>query len=279
MDPLNRGRTREPCVSLLQILVLAVVQGITEFLPISSSGHLVVLPRLVGWPDQGVLIDVSVHVGTLAAVIVYFRRELLDMLRSSGHLLGGDSGPSARLLRNLVVATLPVVVAGAALEWLRLTASVRSVEVVAWTTFGFALVLFAADRYGMTLRRIEHMGLPSALVIGLAQVLALVPGTSRTGITVTAARMLGFERREAARFSMLLAIPTILGAGILGGFEIYQSGDLQLGADALFAAAFAFATGLGAIVLLMAWLERASFTPFVVYRVILGGALLIWLYA
>jgi undecaprenyl-diphosphatase len=150
--------------------------------------------------------------------------------------------------------------------------------VVGWTTLGFGVVLFVADRLGMTFKRVEHLSAAGALAIGLAQVLALIPGTSRAGITMTAARALGFERQDAARFSMLLSIPTIAGAGILGGLDIYASGDPRLGLDALLAAVFACATALVAISLMMAWLRHATFTPFIIYRAILGIALLTWVY-
>jgi len=149
---------------------------------------------------------------------------------------------------------------------------------VAWATLGFGVLLWVADRTGMTIRRIEHMGYGEALVIGLSQVLALIPGTSRSGITMTAARMLGYERAEAARFSMLLSIPTILAAGLLTGLDLYESGDVQLSLDALIAGGLAFATALIAIVAMMGWLKRASFLPFVLYRILLGGGLLIWIY-
>ena len=266
-------------MSLLHIVVLAIVQGITEFLPISSSGHLVVIPKLAGWPDQGLLLDVSVHVGTLTGVVLYFRRDLVQMLFSLGRLRRGAREPGARILLYLLLATLPIVVAGGLVEWFGLGGPLRSVEVVGWATLIFGLVLFAADRRGMTLKRLEHMSGGGALIIGLAQVLALVPGTSRAGIAITAARVLGYERREAARFSMLLSIPTIVAAGTLGGIELYQLGDLRLGFDAALAAALSCVASLGALAVLMAWLRHATFTPFIVYRTILGTALLAWAYA
>ena len=152
--------------------------------------------------------------------------------------------------------------------------SVRSLTVIAWATLIFGIVLYVADRRGMTVRRVEHMTLLDALIIGFAQALALIPGASRSGITMSAARMLGLERPEAARFSMLLSIPAILGAGVLKTRDLYAAGDVQLSLDAALAAGLAFATALVAIAVLMAWLRRATFTPFVVYRVLLGTALL-----
>jgi len=263
----------------LHILVVAVVQGITEFLPISSSGHLVAVPALTGWPDQGGAIDVAVHVGTLVAVVLYYRRDLAEMVLGLGRARRPGGDPGARLLAYLVLATVPVVIAGGLVEWLDLRERVRGIEVVAWATIVFGLVLYVADRAGTRLKRLDHLTALSALMIGLSQVVALIPGTSRAGITVTAARALGFERREAARFSMLLSIPTIAAAGILGAIEIYRSGDSELGLDALLAAGLSCLAALAAISLLMAWLRHASFTPFVIYRVAVGAALLIWAYA
>lgn len=265
-------------MDIVQLGVLALVQGITEFLPISSSGHLILVPALTGWPDQGPVIDVAVHVGTLAAVLLYLWRDCAAMLGDlTLVLLRRRPGPGARLAGLLVLATLPTIIAG----WLihrHASETLRSAEVIAWATIGFGVLLYLADRIGMRVRRLEHMSVGSALAIGLAQCLAFIPGTSRAGVTMTAARFLGFERAESARFSMLLSIPTILGAGLLIALDLYEVGDTALGRDALVAAALACASALAAIALMMAWLRRASFTPFVVYRILLGAALLTWIY-
>lgn len=265
-------------MALIQIFVIAVVQGVTEFLPISSSGHLVLVPVFADWPDQGLLIDVAVHVGTLGAVIVYLRREVWSILTGIARFGQRESRPGLRLLAHLVVATVPVVVAGLLVK-IYAGEVVRSVDVIAWATLGFGIVLYVCDRVGLTLRRLEHMTAGAAFLIGLAQVLALIPGASRAGVTITAARMLGYERRDAARFSMLLSIPTIVAAGALMSLELIEGGNARLQADAFLAAALAFVAALIAITLMMGWLRRASYTPFVVYRVILGGFLLVWLYA
>ncbi|MEE8273240.1 MAG: undecaprenyl-diphosphate phosphatase [Alphaproteobacteria bacterium] len=262
-------------MSELHLVVLALVQGITEFLPISSSGHLILVPVLTGWPDQGLVLDVAVHVGTLGAVLLYFRRDVWQMLAGVALLIAGRRNPGARLALLLVAATVPVVVAGAGLKYVG-SEGLRNVTVIGWTTLGFGVVLFAADRWCLTLRRIEHMPMASALAIGLAQVLALVPGTSRSGITMTAARALGYERQAAARFSMLLSIPVIIAAGTLEGLELYAAGDAVLTASVAIAVALAFVSALAAIGFLMKWLRRANFTPFVIYRVGLG-AYLLWL--
>lgn len=264
-------------VTLLQILVLAVVQGITEFLPISSSGHLVLVPAVTGWPDQGLDMDVAVHVGTLLAVLLYFRRDVWGMAVGVTRIARGRRDPLGRLALQIVVATLPVVVAGFLLRDVIGTVG-RLIAVIGWTTLVYGILLWVIDRLCMTVKRAEHMTWSDTLVIGVAQVLALVPGTSRSGITMTAARMLGYERGEAARISMLLSIPTILGAGVLSGWHIAESGDWQLTHAALIAAGLAFLAALVAIALLMAWLKRASYTPFAIYRIVLGLGLLAWAY-
>lgn len=259
------------------MLILALVQGLTEFLPISSSGHLVLTGKVMCWPDQGLAIDVAVHVGTLFAVALYFWRDVWMMVVGLGRLLTGRGGVQAKILINVVVATIPIVIVGfLAKDYVAL--GLRNVELIAWTTIGFGIVLWIADRVGMTVWRVEHMGLPSALLIGLSQILALVPGTSRSGITMTSARLLGLERAEAARFSMLLSIPTILAAGTLTGLEIYEQGNLNLGSDVVLAAALSFLAGLVAIALMMRWLRTAGFGPFVIYRIALGSLLLYWVY-
>lgn len=261
----------------LHLAVLALVQGITEFLPVSSSGHLVLVPVIADWPDQGLVIDVAVHVGTLGAVMLYLYRHVWAMTAGFWRLFLGRVDEGARLLGLIVIATLPVVGAGFALNHY-VPGGIRSLEVIAWATFGFGILLYVADKAGMTLRRMEHIGVADAVFLGLAQVLALIPGTSRSGITMTAARILGMERVDAARFSMLMSIPAILGAGTLTGWDLYQRGDAQLTSDALIAGGLAFASALIAIAVMMAWLRRASFTPFVVYRVLLGGVLIAFAY-
>ncbi|NMM44778.1 undecaprenyl-diphosphate phosphatase [Rhodospirillaceae bacterium KN72] len=263
---------------LHHILVLAAVQGITEFLPISSSGHLIVTGHILGWPDQGLAMDIAVHIGTLFAVMIYFWRDVWQMTVGVGRAATGRGGPPVRLIVNVIVATIPVVIAGFFLKDMVET-QFRSVELIGWTTLGFGIVLWIADHVGMTIRRIEHIAWPTALVIGLAQVLALVPGTSRSGITMTAARFLGLEREDAARFSMLISIPTIAGAGLLAGYDIYKAGDLTLTGDFVIAAGLSFATALIAIALMMAWLRRSGFGIFVLYRIALGGGLLYWAYS
>jgi len=265
-------------VPLIQMFVLAAVQGITEFLPISSSGHLVLVPKLTGWTDQGLLMDVAVHVGTLFAVLLYFWKDIFSMTGALFRIF--SQLPNRRpfnsefwLFLKLVVATIPVIVVGYGMNRY-LGETFRSLEVIGWTTLGFGILLFLADKSNMTIRRIDHITLGGALIIGLFQILALIPGTSRAGITMTAARFQGVERQDAARFSLLLSIPVIIAAGTLKGFDLYSSGDTVLLQEAMTIAAISFGFAVISISLLMVWLKRASFTPFVFYRFVLGIGLL-----
>ncbi|MDH5189136.1 MAG: undecaprenyl-diphosphate phosphatase [Rhodospirillaceae bacterium] len=258
----------------LHIAVLALVQGITEFLPISSSGHLVLVPWALGWKDQGLLIDVAVHVGTLGAVMLYFKGDIFDMINGLWRMAKGRGyNDGARLAVYLIVATIPVVIAGFVVNKI-FPDGIRSILVIGWATLGFGILLWITDKFGLTLKRIEHLKFFDVIAIGLAQTLALIPGTSRSGITMTAGRLLGMERTDAARFSMLLSIPTIIGAGTLKGYELLKIGDASISASAFIAAALSFVSALVAIFLMMAWLRRATFAPFVIYRAFLGVFLL-----
>jgi undecaprenyl-diphosphatase len=266
-------------MDLFHILVLSIVQGITEFLPISSSAHLILVPALTGWPDQGLAMDVAVHVGTLAAVICYFHRETRSMLQGVFQVARGRTRTNdAQLALRIALATCPVVVAGyflaptVATDW-------RSPLLIAATTIVFGLLLWSADRVARVGRgeSFERLTLRAAFVIGLAQALALVPGVSRSGITITAALFLGYRRDAAARFSLLLSIPTTAAAGTLGAFELWQSGDTVLQGEAAIGVAVSMVAGLLAIAFLMRWLRHATFMPFVAYRLLLGVGLLAWI--
>ena len=269
---------------LHHLLILALIQGITEFLPVSSSGHLVLVHTgLNGDPasdwQRERMLDVAVHIGTLIAVLIYFRRDIYAML---GYIWRIDSGDGdnfgRRLLVSIVVASLPVILAGFALYIIQ-PAWLRSLELVAWTTLGFGIVLWFCDRYAPGDKALSGLTWRSALIIGAAQALALIPGTSRSGITMSAARALGFARTESARFSLLLAIVAISGAGVVTGMDVITNGNPALGIDMGLAALMAAIAGWLAIALLMRWLARASFTPFVIYRIVLGGGLLALIYS
>lgn len=265
---------------ILHLAILALIQGITEFLPISSSGHLALYPLLTGRPDQGLQIDVAVHLGTLAAVMLYFRSEVALMVRGGLKLLTGRFGePDSRLALFLVLATIPAVLFGLALSTLGLSASLRSLAVIGWATLIGGVLLWLADRVGAERKAAEDWSLRDALAMGVAQALALIPGMSRSGVTMTAARGLGYERVESARLSMLMSIPVIVAAGSLVGLELAEAGDAALGLDAAIAALLSFGAALAAIAIFMKMLETWSMTVFAVYRLLLGGVLLWIVYA
>ena len=265
---------------LLQLILVAMIQGITEFLPVSSSAHLILLPALTGLDDQGQLIDVAVHVGTLGAVVMFFWSDvklglggLVDLVRRR------TDTPGARLALGLIVATIPILPIGAILYLTGLSDSLRSVEVIAWATLIFGLLLYLADQKGAVDKQAGGWSLKDALIMGLWQAVALIPGTSRSGIAITGARILGYNRRDAARLSMLMSIPTIFASGILLGADAAITADPAVLRDAALATTFAFISALLALSLMMRLLRRVSFTPYVIYRVFLGAALLVYAYS
>lgn len=267
-------------MTLFQLFIVAIIQGLTEFLPISSSGHLVLLPTLTGGDDQGLAIDVAVHVGTLFAVVAYFWADVKIALVGTTRLLRGRvDTQGAFLALCLAISTVPVVLAGAAIKLSGLDEAMRSVTVIGWTMLGFGIVLYWADKTGKTEQKASDWTLKDAVLMGLAQVLALIPGTSRSGITITAARRLGYAREDAAKLAMLMSIPTIAASGLLLGVDVVQQADWSIARDGLIAAAFAFVAALLALTLMMRLLRSVSFTPYVIYRIIFGAGLLIWAYS
>ncbi|WP_424988239.1 undecaprenyl-diphosphate phosphatase [Microbulbifer sp. S227A] len=264
---------------LFQLLLVALIQGLTEFLPVSSSGHLILLPGLTGLQDQGQLIDVAVHVGTLGAVVVYFWRDVRVGLLGLPRLLRGKADtPGAQLALGLIIATIPVIVAGAFLHFTGLSDAMRSVAVIGWTMLIFGIVLYWADQSGASDRTAADWSARDALVMGLWQAVSLIPGTSRSGITITGARRLGYGREDAARLAMLMSIPTILASGVLLGAEVALDANTTAMRDGAIAAAFAFFAALLALTLMMRLLRSISFTPYVIYRIALGIVLLVYAY-
>jgi undecaprenyl-diphosphatase len=267
-------------MSLYYLLIAAVIQGITEFLPISSSGHLILLPALSGAEDQGLAIDVAVHLGTLLAVILFFWGDVRSALVGLGRLARGKiDTPGAFLAFCLIISTIPVMIIGLAIKVTGLDEALRSVAVIGWTMIGFGIVLYWADRTGETTKIKEEWTLPDAIKMGLAQVIALIPGTSRSGITITAARKLGYDRKSAATLSMLMSIPTIMASGVLLGVDVVDQADWALARDGGIAAAFAFVAALLSLKLMMRLLKSVDFTPYVIYRIVFGLFLLWWAYS
>lgn len=266
-------------MALYHLLIVAILQGITEFLPVSSSGHLILLPNLTGMEDQGQVIDVAVHVGTLGAVVLYFWRDVRLALSGIPSLLRGRiDSQGAWLALCLAIATVPVVLFGLVLKLTGWDDALRSVTVIGWTMLIFGLVLWWADQRGASELTLERWSMKHAWLLGLWQAVALIPGTSRSGIVITGARFLGYERSEAARVAMLMSIPTILASGTLLGLEVAATADAAAARDGAIAAVFAFLAALLALTLMMRLLRSVSFTPYVVYRVVLGVGLLWWGY-
>ena len=262
-------------VGPLQLILVALVQGLTEYLPISSTAHLILLPRLFGWPDQGLAVDVAANTGTLLAVIAYFRKDLAVYVRA---LLKGSDARDAntrRMIPLLALASLPVLVGGiAAGDWI--AGGARSPAVIAWATIGFGLVLGVADRWGKQERRVEQVNWRNALVFGLAQATALIPGASRAGVVISAGRLLGFDRESSARFAFLLALP--VGVFVAGKDSLdLLSGALPLSQlpSLLLVAALSAVVGYLVIGGLLGWLRRRSLQVFVGYRLVLGAVLLV----
>jgi undecaprenyl-diphosphatase len=262
-----------------QIIVLALIQGTTEFLPISSSGHLILVPALTGWPDQGIMTDVMVHMGSFLAVIAYFWRDVLKLMQGALGLVAGRPGIWGRLALCIVVATVPAIAFGLFLDKVGFMETVRHMpQIVAWNAIVFGVLLYGADRFGPKLKTMENMTLVSALAIGVAQALAIIPGTSRSGITMTAGRALGFERPEAARFSFLVGIPAIGGAGVLKLGQAVGEGH-GISGDQWLTAGLTFLVALATIWVLMRLVTFMSFLPFAIYRVGLGVLLLALIYS
>ena len=264
-------------MTLSYLFILALVQGLTEFLPVSSSGHLALLPHLLGAVDQGITIDISLHVGTLLAILIYYHRDILTMAFA---VLRWRTTPH-KFERNLavyiVLATIPAVVVGVIVHKM-FPDGIRSVPVIAFNTIVFGVLMGYADYKGARVKSVKDMTLVSAMIMGCAQALALVPGVSRSGITMTAGRFLGFTRADAARFSFLLGTPAMVGAALLDFKDVFEKGvDAAVWADIGIAIGLSFVFGLCAIHFMMKWLQKFGLTAFMVYRLVLGAFLLVYL--
>lgn len=260
-----------------QLVVLAIVQGLTEFLPISSSAHLILVPLLLNWPDQGLAFDVAVHVGSLIAVLFYFRQEVVSILAAWGKsLFGGKITDNTRLGWWIIIGTVPAVIIGYFAKGL-IETELRSPWVIAYATIGFGLLLWVADLLQSRHKTEHQLGPVQALVIGCFQALALIPGTSRSGITMTAGLLLGMTRQAAARFSFLLSMPIIFASGVLQTRDLVQSSvTIDWGALLLAVVLSAISAGF-CIHLFLKLIDRVGMLPFVIYRLVLGSVLIYFL--
>ena len=252
-------------MDLIQALILAIIQGMTEFLPVSSSAHLILVPKIIGWNDQGLLFDIALHFGTLLAVLIYFRDDLAqmieDLLRNRSHnIMQSD-------VMILIIATIPVVIVGGLFnDWIE--NNLRSSNVIATTSIIFGLILLASDKFSSSK---NNLTLRIGLLIGLAQVLALIPGVSRSGITITMGLFMGLGRVKSARFSFLLAIPVILGASALQIYESYSIDFSSINYVLLLTGlSVSFLFAYFTIHWFLAFVTKVGMFPFVIYRIALG---------
>ena len=262
-------------MTLIQIIILALVQGITEFLPISSSAHLILVPVLTGWQDQGLAFDISVHVGTLSAVVYYFRKEIGAMAVDwTLSCVKRERIGESQLAWAVIIGTVPVVIAGLLMSDF-VDTTLRSPLVIAATTLGFGFLLFIADVRGKQHRDEHSLSWKDILIIGIAQAIALIPGTSRSGITMTAGLLLGLTRSAAARFSFLLSIPAILASGGYKSLQLIQGGNAVNWTEMLIGALLSGVVAYACIHWFLKLLERMGMMPFVVYRLVLGVVLIV----
>jgi undecaprenyl-diphosphatase len=259
-------------MEILNALCLAVLQGLTEFLPISSSGHLILVPALLGWTDQGLAFDVAVHLGSLVAVIAYFRREWVNMTGGWLRSLRGDMTPDGRLAWLVIAGSVPLAMVGLLVAgWVE--DHLRSAMVVAAATAGFGLLLWAADYFSARQRDEHSLSVSDAMLVGAAQTLALIPGTSRSGITMTAALALGLNRDAAARFSFLLSVPAILMSAAWQSLQLFTSDVpvdwIGLSVATVATAVVAFLT----IGWFLKFVARSGMLIFAIYRLLLAGVI------
>jgi len=261
-------------MTFFEIIILAIIQGLTEFLPISSSAHLILPAEILGWREQGLAFDVAVHVGSLLAVIIYLRNDIAKLTVAwFSHGLGRQQTTESKLGWWIIISTIPGVIFGYLMKDF-VADNLRIALVIAITTIVFGLLLWYADVAAKQTKTIEKIGLKEAIIIGLAQAVAIIPGTSRSGITMTAGLMLGLDRESTAKFSFLLSIPIILGAGLFSVLELLGSVAKVNWNELLYGAAFSFVAAYLCIYLFLNWISKIGMLPFVIYRLVLGFVLL-----
>ena len=264
---------------LYYLILLAIIQGVTEFLPVSSSAHLI-LPEKMGLEEQGVLIDVMAHFGSLFAVMLYFKKDVASILMGLRDLLGRKLNANSVLALNLIIATPPALIVGAALAFSGNDELLRQAWIIATASVVFGIILWWADVRFAKEKSTEELTWKGAFTLGLAQAIAFIPGTSRSGITMTAARMMRFTRVEAARFSMLMSLPIIGAGGLFAIMKLARAdsaADVDLGAG-LIVAALSFVSAYVAIAFFMKLISRIGMFPFMIYRVLLGIVIFAWLF-
>ena len=249
-------------LSSIEILILAAIQGISEFLPVSSVAHLVLVSKYYAFNNQNLLIDICLHLGSLIAIIFYFRKDLFNFIQNKTFLI------------KILISTIPIIPVGYILYQTGLINHLRSLEIIGWTSLIFGLLLYVSDKVKITKKIDTEFNNKSAIIIGLFQVIALIPGVSRTGITITSGRLLGFNRFDSAKISFFLSIPTLAAASLLGIYNIYKVGSTELTFLAIIAVIFSFIFSYFTIVVFLSYIKKFSLNIFVIYRILLSLLLL-----
>ena len=257
------------------IVILSLVQGITEFLPISSSAHLIIIPEFFLNISSNRGFDVSLHFGSLLAVIYYLKKDLIKVISDTFFLKKDNEG--FIILKNLIVSTIPVIIVGFFVHINNFNI-IRSLEVIGWTTLIFGILLGIADRNLKVIKIFKSLNLKDALTIGIAQTLAIIPGTSRSGIVITAGLFMGFSRFDASKYSLLLSIPVIIAATTLESVNLFVEKGLFFNNEMIIGMILSFCIALITIRLFMNWINKASLKIFVAYRIILGILILVYAY-
>ena len=245
-------------LSSIEILILAIIQGISEYLPVSSAAHLVLVSKYYVFTNQSLLIDICLHLGSLIAIIFYFRKDILNFIKNKNFLI------------KILIGTIPIIPVGYIAFQTGLINQLRSLEVIGWMSLIFGILLYVGDRSKITKKINTKFTNKSAIIIGLFQVLALIPGVSRTGITITSGRLLGFSRFDSAKISFFLSIPTLAAASLLGIYNIYKEGSAELNFLAIIAVTFSFIFSYFTISLFLNFIKKFSLNIFIIYRIILS---------
>tara|TARA_Y100000590_G_scaffold81541_1_gene90638 strand:- start:300 stop:1067 length:768 start_codon:yes stop_codon:yes gene_type:complete len=245
-------------ISSIEILILSIIQGISEFLPVSSAAHLILVSQYYSFNNQNLLIDICLHLGSLIAIIFYFRNDLLNFIKNKNFLI------------KILVGTIPIIPIGYILYQTGLINQLRNLQVIGWMSLIFGILLFISDKYKVTKNLDKEFSTRSAIVIGLFQVLSLIPGVSRSGITITSGRFLGFNRFDSAKISFFLSIPTLFAASMLGIYNIYKEGSSELNFLAIIAVIFSFIFSYFTIAIFLNFIRNSSLNIFVIYRLIIS---------
>ena len=245
-------------LSSVEILVLSIIQGLFEFLPVSSAAHLILVSNYYSFVNQNILIDICLHLGSLLAVVFYFRKDFFNFFKNKNFLI------------KILISTIPILPVGYILYQTGLINQLRNLELIGWMSLSFGMLLYISDKSKITKKINKQFTNRSAIFIGLFQVLSLIPGVSRSGITITSGRFLGFDRFDSAKISFLLSIPTLAAASILGIYDIYKTGNTDLNFLSIIAVIFSFTFSYMTIVLFLNFIRKFSLNIFIIYRIIIS---------